>query len=130
MKSGFKLLTKHMDDRGQLTEILRDDEIVENIKQVYFSISKPDSIRGNHYHKHKVEWFSVVEGTGKIVLESEKGKVKEIILSGKTPSIVKINPKNSHAIQNIGAEDMYLVVVANEVFNPADTDTFYKELIK
>jgi UDP-2-acetamido-2,6-beta-L-arabino-hexul-4-ose reductase len=129
MKSGFKLLKKHVDDRGLLTEILRDDEIAENIKQVYFSISKPDSIRGNHYHERKVEWFSVVEGKGKIVLENKKGELEEIILSGKTPSIVKINPKNSHAIQNIGTEDMYLIVVANEVFNPADADTFYKELI-
>lgn len=32
-------------------------------------------------------------------------------------------------IQNIGDDDMYLIVIVNEVFNPDDADTFYTKLI-
>lgn len=121
----LKLLEKHLDERGLLFEVLRDDEIKENINQVYFSISKPNAIRGNHYHKRKVEWFSVVDGVGTLILEDIKSNVKEkLTLTGKTPAIVKIKPGIAHAIQNTGHEDMYLIVISSEVFNPEEQDTF------
>ena len=130
MEWKLKKIEKHTDERGWLVEILRDDEIKEEIKQVYFSISKPGVIRGNHYHKHKVEWFSVVKGKAKLVLEdSESKKREELILSEDTPAIVKIPPNISHAIQNIGDDAMYLIVIVNEVFDPDDADTFYVNLI-
>ena len=130
MKWNLKNLEKHTDERGWLVEILRDDEIKEEIKQVYFSTSKPGVIRGNHYHKHKVEWFSVVKGKAKLVLENNESKEREkLILSEDTPAIVKIPPNVSHAIQNIGDDEMYLIVIVNEVFNPDDADTFYVNLI-
>lgn len=130
MKSEFKILEIHDDERGLLFEVLRDDEIKEEMKQVYFSISKHNAIRGNHYHKRKIEWFSVVKGKGKMIFEDNKSKKREeIILDGENPSIIKVNPHISHALQNITDEDMYLIVIANEVFNPNDADTFFKELI-
>lgn len=130
MESRIKNIEKHTDERGWLVEILRDDEIKEEIKQVYFSASKPGAIRGNHYHKRKVEWFSVVKGKAKLVLEdNESNKREELILSEDTPAIVKVSPNISHAIQNIGKDEMYLIVIVNEVFNPDDADTFYVNLI-
>ena len=130
MKPELKNIEKHTDERGWLVEILRDDEIKEEIKQVYFSTSKPGVIRGNHYHKHKVEWFSVVKGKAKLVLEDNESKEREeLILSEDKPAIVKVPPNISHAIQNISDDEMYLIVIVNEVFNPDDTDTFYVNLI-
>ena len=130
MKAELKNIEKHTDERGWLVEILRDDEIQEAIKQIYFSTSKPNAIRGNHYHKHKVEWFSVVKGKAKLVLEDNESKEREeLMLSDDTPAIVKIPPNISHAIQNIGDDEMYLIVIVNEVFNPDKADTFYKEII-
>ena len=130
MKPELKKLKKQTDERGWLVEILRADEVKEEMKQIYFSASKPKAIRGNHYHKHKVEWFSVVKGKAKLVLEDNESKErKELILLDDTPAIVKIPPNISHAIQNIGEDEMYLIVIVNEVFNPDDTDTFYVKLI-
>lgn len=130
MEFELKNIEKHTDERGWLVEILRDDEIKEEIKQVYFSTSKPGVIRGNHYHKHKVEWFSVVKGKAKLVLEDNESKEREeLILSDEEPAIVKITPNMSHTIQNIGDDEMYLIVIVNEVFNPDDADTFYVNLI-
>lgn len=121
----------HNDERGSLFEIIRDDEIKEQIKQVYFSISKPNAIRGNHFHKRKIEWFSVVKGKGMITLKNSiTNKTEKYTLSGDEPSIVKVEPEISHVIKNIGEGDMYLIVVANEVFDPLDQDTFFEEIIE
>ena len=126
MKVELKAIEKHTDERGLLLEIIRDDKIKEELKQVYFSTSKPEVIRGNHYHKRKVEWFSVVKGKAKLVLEDNESKEREeLILSDDEPAIIKILPNISHAIQNIRDDEMYLIVIANEVFNPDDPDTFY-----
>lgn len=131
MKTILKTLDKHIDERGLLTEIIRDDEIKENIKQIYFSISKPNAIRGNHYHERKVEWFAVVKGEGKLILkDNQSEETNEIILNSNEPNIVKINPYVSHALKNISDEEMYLIVIADEVFNPEDADTFPAELIR
>lgn len=124
-------LNVHKDERGSLFEIIRDDEIKEQIKQVYFSISKPNAIRGNHFHKRKIEWFSVVKGKGMITLKNSiNHKTEKYTLSGDKPSIVKVEPGISHVIKNIGEDDMYLIVVANEVFDPLDQDTFFEEIIE
>jgi len=130
MMPKIKKLEKHIDERGWLLEILRDDEIEEEIKQVYYSTSKPGIIRGNHFHKRKVEWFSVVKGKAKLILEdNESKKREELVLSDDEPTIVKITPNVSHAIQNIGYDEMHLIVIVNEVFDPHATDTFYVNLI-
>lgn len=125
-----KNLKKHVDERGLLVEILRDDEIDEEIKQVYFSITKPGAVRGNHYHKRKVEWFCVIRGLAKLVMEDIVSRERrEYILNGKDPKIVKVPPGVAHAIQNIGDSDMYLVIIVNEVFDPNDPDTYYMQIL-
>lgn len=131
MSYELKELQGHVDERGCLIEIIKSIEIEEIMEQVYFSTTRPGAVRGNHYHKRKVEWFSVIKGISKFVLEDcvSKEKKHEIILSGDKPMIIKINPNTSHAIQNIGSEDMHLIVIASEVFNPSDADTFYEKII-
>ncbi len=130
MELEFKELEQHIDERGWLVEILKSGEGEEEIRQVYFSTSKCGAIRGNHYHKRKVEWFSVVKGKARLVVEDTKSKArKTLVLSGDSPAIVKIPPNISHAIHNIGDDEMYLVIIVNEVFDPNDTDTFYVKVI-
>ncbi len=125
MKIDVTELKKHEDPRGVLFEVLRRDETDEDIKLIHFSTSKKGAVRGGHYHKRRVEWFCVVKGEGKLVIEdNETGEKKELILSGESPILVKIPPNTKHSIQNIGEGEMYLISVTNEVFNPKDSDTF------
>jgi UDP-2-acetamido-2,6-beta-L-arabino-hexul-4-ose reductase len=131
MEIDVKILEKHIDQRGILLEILKDNEITEGMKQVYFSISKPGVIRGNHYHTRKVEWFCVIKGKAKLYFEDKNTmEKKELIVSDDMPAVVRISPPYSHAIQNIGEDDMYLIIVANEVFDPKDTDTYKVDIVK
>lgn len=128
IKIEAKKLEKHEDNRGWLVEILRDDEISGDMKQIYFSISKPGTIRGNHYHKRKVEWFCVVKGKAKLTLRDNKTKkTKKLVLSGSDPRVVKIPSNVIHIIENIGRSEMYLISVVNKVFDPDDPDTFTPE---
>ena len=127
MNIEIKSLEKHKDKRGYLLEILRSDEIKENIQQIYFSTSESGAVRGGHYHKKKVEWFCVVKGKAKLFLEDTTSKEREeLILSDEKPTIVKIPPMIRHSLENIGRKEMYLIVVSNIVFDHHDPDTYIK----
>lgn len=126
MEVELRELIKHEDERGLLVELLRGDEIKEEIKQIYFSISKPGAVRGNHYHKRKVEWFCVVKGKVKFVVEGiQKKDRREFILDDENLVVVKVPPYIIHSLKNVGNEDVHLIVVANEMFTPNDPDTFF-----
>ncbi len=127
MNIEIKSLEKHIDERGLLLEILKSNEITENIHQIYFSISEPGAVRGGHYHKNKVEWFCVVNGKAKLFLEDNLSKEKkELMLSDDKPVIVKVPPEIRHGLENVGKSQMYLIVVSNMVFNPNEPDTYSK----
>lgn len=118
-------LKKHEDNRGILFEILRRDETADEIKHIYFSVSKSGAVRGDHHHKRKVEWFCVVKGRAKLIVEDiNTNEKKEVILDSEKPTIVKIPPYVKHQIKNIGRGRMYLIAVTNEVFDPDDPDTY------
>jgi dTDP-4-dehydrorhamnose 3,5-epimerase len=114
------------DHRGWLTEVLKSDPSV-TIEQVHFSISNPGTIRGNHYHKRRVEWMFVTNGTGKITLEDNVTKEKsELAVSGECPVLIKICPNVMHTIVNDGSRPMHLLILTSEKHGQLDTDTFHK----
>lgn len=116
-------LENHLDQRGVLTEIFRENGADHTIKQVYFTISSPGAVRGNHYHLRKTEWLAVVRGSAKLVCEDPFKKTKEeLMLSGDEPKAVRISPLISHAVKNVGQEDLYLIVAGSEVFDPGNPD--------
>ena len=125
------ILKKHEDDRGWLTEVLRSDEIDEKIEQFCVATIKSGKIRGNHYHKRKVEWFCVIRGDAKLLLLNPVDEKKEeMILKGDELKTVEIIPGIAHAIKNIGTEDVYLVSAINEVFDPNDPDTYPLKILE
>jgi dTDP-4-dehydrorhamnose 3,5-epimerase-like enzyme len=115
----------HNDERGFLAELLRRDLISEEIKQIYFSVSKKGSIRGDHFHKKKTEWFCVLSGKAKLVLKSQINDrdYQEIILSGEDLKMVEIPPFIFHRIESL-TDDMLLLVCASELYKSEDHDTY------
>jgi len=82
-------------------------------------------IRGNHYHKRKIETFCVIEGKALIRLRNRlTNEIKEFHLSGDKPQIIDMPINWTHNIQNTGQSEMKLLVWANEIFNPKDPDTY------
>ena len=125
MQVEIRKIEKHEDARGWLAEVLRSDKVDEAIRQIHFSTSKPNTMRGNHYHKRKVEWFCVVKGIAKLLLEDIRTKEKkELTLSEENLVSVAIYPYVLHTLKNIGKSNMHLIVIVNEVFNSEDPDTY------
>lgn len=121
---------KHSDVRGLLVEILRRDEIQRDMMHIYSVIAKLDAVRGNHFHKRKTEWFFIVKGTAKFVLEDNISKErKELILTDKRPTVLEIGPNVSHALKNVGEDELYFIAIVDEVFNPKDPDTFANAIL-
>ena len=124
-----KKLSLIADDRGWLAEILKN-ELPEPIRQIHFSFSKQGVVRGNHYHKHRIEWLFVTSGCGQIFLEENvTGEKSMLAVSGDCPVLIKILPNVTHAIVNCGSEPMHLIVIASEIHSSKDPDTYYKLLI-
>ncbi len=94
MIEGVKLkqLDVHLDDRGYLMEVMRNDdkefhhfpwEGLDGFGQVYISAVNPGIVKGFHMHEKQVDRIAVVKGNIKLVLmEIEKVEVTKIADAG------------------------------------------------
>lgn len=115
------------DQRGELTEIIK---LVEG-GQLFFSITKPGVVRGNHYHTRKIERFCVIKGQATIKLRRiGTDKIIKYDVTGTKPEFVDIPIFYTHHIINSGQDDLYTLFWASELFNPADEDTYIEEVLK
>ena len=120
-------LTMHCDNRGSFTEALHSAER----GQVSVNVSKPGIAKGQHWHHTKHEKFLVVSGKGEInfrVADNPNGKVISYKVSGEKLEVVRIPPGYTHNIVNLGDTNMVTLMWANEVFDPANPDTFRLEV--
>lgn len=125
VKYKIKKLEIHSDKRGWLVEMLKRNEIRQDIRQIYVATIKPGYIRGNHYHLKRTEWFFITKGKANIYLEDIKTQKKICLkLSSKKPKVITIHPKIAHAVRNLGKEMVYLVSAQSDIYNPKKPDTF------
>ncbi len=116
-------LTMHCDNRGSFTEALHSAER----GQVSVNVSKPGIAKGQHWHHTKHEKFLVVSGHGEInfrMADVPNAKIITYKVSGEKLEVVRIPPGYTHNIVNVGDTDMVTLMWANEVFDPANPDTF------
>ncbi len=118
-------LTQRIDPRGELAELLKSPRI----GQIFLSRTRPGITRGHHYHDTKVEKFGVIEGEAVIrfrhILD---GDVIEYPVSGREFRMVDIPPGYTHAIENIGQNDLIVLFWADEIFNPEKPDTYFEKV--
>lgn len=115
----------HKDNRGGYTELIR------TIGSGQFSVShsKPGIVRGRHYHHTKMERFIVIKGKARIGLRKLGEKeVRNFYMSDENIQIITIPVGYTHDIENIGDDEMILVMWSNELFNKDKPDTFFHEV--
>jgi UDP-2-acetamido-2,6-beta-L-arabino-hexul-4-ose reductase len=114
------------DARGWLVEVLKRDELEDQVfGQFLVTTANPGAVKGNHYHHRKREWFCVVRGRALLAIEDvETGERREIAMGDDNMVTVAIPPFVAHGIRNVGDEMMYLAVYTDEVFDPANPDTY------
>ncbi|HLD28624.1 MAG TPA: hypothetical protein VJB67_03335 [Patescibacteria group bacterium] len=125
----LKKLKLNSDDRGTFVEVFKFPEDGRD-GQISFSTSKPGVVRGNHYHQErKLEKFCVISGKAELKQRNrETGEIIKHIFDGENPEVVDILLNHTHNIKNIGDDVMYLLIWANEIFNPDDPDTYAEEV--
>ena len=124
-------LTVNADERGSFVELLR----APGFGQVSVNVVKPGKTKGQHWHHSKWEKFCVVAGEGVIAqrpVSPREGEPTEPVAThvcGDVPTMVDILPGYTHLITNTSsAEDLVVVMWANEHFDPARPDTYRLEV--
>ena len=114
-------LTRHADARGSFFEIIRT---YGGTGQSSFSTTEPGISRGDHFHRRKIERFTVLSGTATISLRKMfTDDVIEFNVTGDSPAAVDMPTMWSHKITNVGAEPLYTSFWTNDIFNPDSPDT-------
>ena len=113
-------LPRHTDARGEFVEMLKTPDC----GQFSYFTAHPGITRGEHYHHSKTEKFLVIRGTAHFGFRHiETGQVHEVITRGGEARIVETVPGWTHNITNIGADEMIVMLWANEVFDREHPDT-------
>jgi UDP-2-acetamido-2,6-beta-L-arabino-hexul-4-ose reductase len=112
---------QYTDPRGVFVEMLKTPDC----GQFSFFTAYPGITRGGHYHHSKTEKFLVIKGQARFKFRHmHTGQAHELITAGEKPQIVETVPGWTHDITNIGADEMVVMLWANEVFDRARPDTF------
>ncbi len=115
-------LKKHEDPRGVFVEMLK----TKDSGQFSFFSAHPGITRGGHYHHSKNEKFLVIKGKAKFCFRNIlTNEYYELMTSGDAPQVVETVPGWSHDITNIGDDEMFVMLWANEIFDPENPDTIY-----
>ena len=129
VKSEIKELEIHADNRGWLVELLKANEIKEPVLQLHVASIKPGQVRGNHYHKKRVEWLFIIAGKAELCLQDVNSRKKNCYKpSLKKPKLITVFPYVAHAIKNAGKGMVYLVSAQNDIYNPKNPDKFSWEV--
>lgn len=124
LKSLVVDLEEHRDERGLFCELVRTKEA----GQVSISTTNPNIFRGGHYHNTKMERFIVVKGKAKIKFEHViTHETFEFEVSGDKLQYVTIPVGYQHCIDNIGKDELIMVLWANELFDKNKPDTYVME---
>jgi UDP-2-acetamido-2,6-beta-L-arabino-hexul-4-ose reductase len=116
----------HRDDRGELSELIK----LEDNGQIFFSTTKPGVVRGNHYHTRKQEKFCVLKGEVCVRMRRiGTTAVEEFRASGARPAVIDIPIFHTHHLENVGQQDLLMLFWSNELFDPADSDTYPEEVM-
>jgi UDP-2-acetamido-2,6-beta-L-arabino-hexul-4-ose reductase len=112
---------QHADSRGVFVEMLKTPDA----GQFSYFTAHPGITRGGHYHHSKTEKFLVIKGQARFKFRHmQTGQAHELVTCGEKPEIVETVPGWTHDITNIGADEMVVMLWANEVFDRARPDTF------
>jgi len=111
---------KYADPRGVFVEMLK----TRDSGQFSFFTAHPGVTRGGHYHHSKTEKFLVIRGDARFRFRHvQSGESHELRTSGANPVIVETIPGWTHDITNVGADELIVMLWANEIFNRRRPDT-------
>ncbi|MCG6568063.1 capsular biosynthesis protein [Tessaracoccus sp. ZS01] len=119
-------LRKNTDPRGSFFEIVRG---AGGESQSSFSTTVPGVSRGDHYHRRKIERFTVLAGEATIeVRKLFTNQVLAFHVTGDVPVSIDMPTLWPHRITNTGSQTLFTSFWVNELYNENRPDTV-KELV-
>lgn len=119
-------LVKKADPRGSFFEMIRTRG---GESQSSFSTTVPGVSRGDHYHRRKIERFTVLVGEATIAVRKLfSSEVREIHVTGDVPVSVDMPTLWPHKITNTGPGTLFTSFWVNELYDDARPDTV-RELV-
>lgn len=118
-------ITAHVDHRGSFFEIVRAHG---GTGQTSFSTTRPGVTRGHHFHRRKVERFTVLAGEAEIRLRRfDSDRTHRVRVSGVRPVSVDMPTLVAHSIENVGSTELLTAFWTDDLFHPAAPDTIPAE---
>lgn len=112
----------HSDARGTLVESVR---VHGGTGQTFVSTTNPGHVRGNHYHRTKIERFHVISGTGLIRLRRLlHDDILEFRVSGEHPGVIDMPTLWTHSIQAVGDGPLTTLFWSDQLLDPERPDTY------
>jgi dTDP-4-dehydrorhamnose 3,5-epimerase-like enzyme len=114
-------LEKHTDNRGSIVDLFYN----EDINHVATVVSKPNSIRGNHYHKETTQHMLMTKGSLEYWYKPVDSDKPSQVIIAKEGDLVSTGPNEIHALK-IGPEGNEFVVFSQGKRGGKDyeSDTF------
>lgn len=114
-------LARHADARGAFFEVIRSHG---GSGQSSFSTTEPGVTRGDHFHRRKMERFTVLAGRATISLRKfSSTDVVAFEVSGEEPVAIDMPTMWAHKIVNTGDDVLYTSFWTNDIFDPSRPDT-------
>jgi len=135
MGKGYELIDikTHIDYRGQLKKVAVKSmlELGQEIEEVYVLYSEKGTVRGNHYHKKTIEYFTVLSGEALMAIGDINLNTIEIKkLKADDNQALRIDPYTVHAIKNESEVPLIVLAVSLKEYTDTDIDTFPINIIK
>lgn len=109
------------DARGHLFEAVKTG----HGGQCFASTTHPGIVRGNHFHRRKVERFLVAAGEATIrVRRMFTGEPHAFAVRGDAPVYIDMPTLHTHDIRNTGQGELFTLFWSHEIFDPAAPDTY------
>jgi len=129
-----KQLTRHVDERGYLMEILRrDDELFREFGQAYVSACFPGIIKAWHCHRLQYDHFCCLAGNLKVGLYDDRpdsptcGEAQAVVIGMLNPALICIPPLVWHGFMAVGDETAVVLNLPTELYNYREPDELRRD---
>ena len=108
------------DQRGWLTEILRDDESGFRPVMSYLSMTKPGLVRGPHEHVDQTDYFCFIGKFRLYLWDNRQGsptyKQHKVVYTSDKPTVAIVPPGIVHAYKNMASIEGLVINMPDRLY--------------
>ena len=119
---------KITDKRGWFLKVIngKESNLPNYTGEFYITSAKPRESKGGHYHLKANEWFTLIKGDCKLILEDILSKENLVILlSSESPKTIFVPFGIAHIFVNDSVEEFILTAYSDKLYEPDDTITYF-----